>query len=376
MSFRSHTVTRWQYICLSLIYMLYTTIRTLPRQAALSSGPYSWIAALLSFIPLALILLLTDRAFKNAGDGDGLGQIFIKALGNIAGKTVLVLLSLWLILYLAMTMKTMADKYISSSYVGSSPTFFVVLIFLLAFVAVLGRPPVLPRCAEAFFPLIALVMIALFSMGLREIDPHNLPPMPMSEAPDMLSGIPSLVAAQSVVVYLAFLEGQVTHKEKRRAAYFVMLTVMVVSNALLCLTVIGIFGCELTGRLSFAFFVMVRNLTAFNFMERIESVVIGLWVISDFVITASLIFIIASNLRLCFGYGGAEDGKVGAFCMKDGRWLYWAVGAVVLALAISLFSDFFELADLFNTVVPAGNLAAVFGVLPVTVGIGLLRKKL
>jgi len=376
MSFRSYTVTRWQQICLSLIYMLSTTIRLLPRQAALSSGPYSWIAALLSFIPMALIFWLTDRAFRNAEDNDGLAQVFTRALGNTAGKIVVGLFSVWLILYLSVTMKTMADKYISSSYVGSSPVFFLVLIFVLAFIAVQGRFPVLPRCAEAFFPLIALVMLLIFAMGVRDIDTHNLPPMPLSGLPEMLSGIPTLVASQSVAVYLAFLEGNVIHKEKRRGTSFLFLVLMVISIALLCLTSIGIFGSELTGRLSFPFFVMVRNLSVFNFMERIESAVIGLWVISDFILTAALIFIIVSNLRLCFGYGGFMGEKAGFFCMKDGRWLNWAVGALVLGLSIFLFSNSFELADFFNTIVPAVNLGLVFAVLPLTLFIGLLRKKL
>ena len=376
MTFRTNVITRWQQICVCFLCMLSTVIRLLPRQAALTSGPYSWIAALLSFIPLALIYALSNRAFKNAGEEDGFAQLFIRSLGGKLGKALVIVFTLWLIFYLSVMLKNTADKYISSSYQGASPVFFIVIILALSSVAILGSFASLSKTAEAFFPLLALVMVSVLAIGIKDIDTHNLPPLPPAHITKMLSGIPTLAASQSVALYLGFLEGRVVHKEKRNISNFVFLIMMCVTVCLLCLTTIGIFGSELTGALSFPFFVLVRNLSLFNVLDRVESAIIGLWVVSDFILISTFMFIVVSNIRICAGLDQKSHEKTGSFSLKDSRWIIWIVIAVVLALSLTLFPNSFELANFLNITAPIVNASLIFGLLPLILIIGIVRKKL
>lgn len=376
MTFRTNVVTRWQQICVCFLCMLSTVIRLLPRQAALTSGPYSWIAVLLSFIPLVLIYALSNRAFRNAGEEDGFAQLFIKALGGKLGKAAVILFTLWLVFYLSILLKNAADKYISSSYQGTSPVFFIIIILALSTVSILGSFASLSKTAEAFFPLLALVMIIVLAMGVKDVNSHNLPPLPPAHITKMLSGIPTLVASQSVALYLGFLEGRVVHKEKRSGANLVFLIMMCLTICLLCITTIGIFGSELTGSLSFPFFVLVRNLSLFNLLDRVESAIIGLWVVSDFILISTFLFIVVSNIRICIGLDQKSHEKAGFFSMKDGRWINWIVVIAVLTLSLCLFSNSFELADFLNGTAPIVNGILIFALLPLILLIGIARKKL
>lgn len=376
MTFRTNVITRWQQICVCFLCMLSTIIRLLPRQAALTSGPYSWIAALLSFIPLFLIYALSNRAFRNAGEEDGFAQLFIKSLGTKLGKAAVIIFTLWLIFYVSILLKNAADKYISSSYQGALPAFFIVIILALSMISLLGSFASLSKTAEAFFPLLALVMVLVFAMGIHDINSHNLPPLPPAHIPQMLSGVSTLAASQSVALYLGFMEGRVVHKEKRNAANLIFLIMMCATVCLLCLTTIGIFGSTLTGSLSFPFFVLVRNMSLFNVLDRVESAIIGLWVISDFILISTFMFIVVSNIRICAGLDQKSHEKAGALSMKDGRWIIWIVAAAVLTLSLCFFSNSFELAYFLNVTAPIVNSSLIFVLLPIILIIGIARKKL
>lgn len=368
--------TRWQQLCLGFLCLLSLIIRMLPRQAAISAGPYAWISALLSIIPLALIFLLSDRAFKNAGPEEGFAQLFIRALGPGAGKGAILLFTVWLVFYLALVLHNASDRYISSTYQGAPPLFFILILLTMAMVAALNSFRALARTAEVFFPLLILAVALVLFIGLREMDPQNLPPISSSQVPEMLSGIPIITVVQSVSVYFGFLEGRVGQKEKRRGAGFLFILLLVTTVTLICAAVIGFLGTELTRKLSFPFFVMVRNLSLFNVAERIDAVVVGLWVVSDFMITSSLLFIIINNLRICFGLDPVSHESEKRLSFRNGRWITWLCGAVTLALSAVIFPSSFDLAAFFNRIVPLINAGFIFVLLPAILFIGLAKKKL
>lgn len=370
------SASRWQQLCLGFLCLLSLIIRMLPRQAAICAGPYAWMSALLSIVPLALIFLLSDRAFKNAGPEEGFAQLFIRSLGPGAGRGAVLLFTAWLILYLSLVLHNASDRYISSTYQGAPPLIFTLILLALAMVAALSSFRALARVAEVFFPLLILAVAVVFFIGLREMDPQNLPPICASQVPDMLSGIPIITVVQSVSIYFGFLEGRVGQKTKRRGTGLLFFLLLVTTVTLLCTAVIGFLGTELTKKLSFPFFVMVRNLSLFNVAERIDAIVVGLWVVSDFMIVSTLLFIIVNNFRVCFGLDPASHEKEKRLSLRNGRWITWACGAVVLVLAAVLFPSSFQLASVFNTIVPLINAIFIFVLLPTILFIGMARKKL
>ena len=72
---------------------------------------------------------------------------------------------------------------------------------------------------------------------------------------------------------------------------------MCVLVTLLSAFAIGILGAELTAKLTHPFFTMLRNVSLFHAVERFGALVIGLWVLPDFVLVAMLLTLAVNCLR-------------------------------------------------------------------------------
>ena len=84
---------------------------------------------------------------------------------------------------------------------------------------------------------------------------------------------------------------------------------MVVLLCLLITTITGMFGAELTTKMTRPFFVMVRNLVFFRTVERVEALVAMLWLFPDFLLVSLLLWSAQYCLRLIFKLDPAYTGK-------------------------------------------------------------------
>lgn len=370
-----NTITRYQLLCLGFLALLSPIIRLLPQQVVAIAGAHAWLSGLLALLPTLLLLALVLRFLRSAQPSEGFGELFIRVLGRPLGISAIVLFTLWLLFYTAFALRSAADRYIACAYYNTSPAVFVVIMLLLALVPALGRFRALGRTAESLFPLLALVLIIVFAFSFGDVDPLMLYSPVAAYLPSLLEGVPLVANVFSLAVYIGFLEGRIENKASRKKTVMIWLGLMTAAVVLLCVLIVGCFGPELTARLNYPFFVMVRNISLFSFLERLDSVVLALWVISDFVLVSAMLFIVVSNLRLCFGYSQNSDAGEKTLSLKKGRWIIWLCAAALLALALLIAPDAKTLAMLSHRLVPTVNNAFTFGLLPLIIVIGLIRRK-
>lgn len=110
---------------------------------------------------------------------------------------------------------------------------------------------------------------------------------------------------------------------------------------LLC---IGNFGWALTAEMDTPFFIMSRGIGIQGAFERVESVVVALWVLSDLCFLGLMVFAAGRGAQSLFGR--EEIGK-----------LHWPVGGVALLVAIFLLEDGEILTVISETILPLGNIA-------------------
>lgn len=372
---QSTTISRWQQFCLGFLCLLSPIIRLLPGQTALLSGSFGWLSTILSAVPLLLLFLLIRRFLKNALPNEGFAELFIRALGKWPGKIIIMLFTFWLIFYTAFSLRSGADRYISSAYQNSPPAFFVIILLLLALLAVMGSFRAFSRTAEVFFPLLVVVIVLVVFLAYQDIDFACLHPFLLSQTPQVLKGIPPIASVMGVAAYFGFLEGRAREKDKRTKTMFLFMIIMLLVIIALCVTTVGTLGAETAAKYHFPFFGMVRNISFFNLLDRLDALIIALWVITDFALISTLLFIIVNNLRVCFGYlpDSAEKAKI--YDLKNGRWLIWAVGLIIGVLALIFVPNSFDLINLSKNLVPIVNLFFSFGLLPLTIIICLLLRR-
>ena len=121
----------------------------------------------------------------------------------------------------------------------------------------------------------------------------------------------------------------------------------------------GNFGPTLTARADTPFFLMVKGIGIEGTFQRVESLIIALWVFSDLALLALL-------ASACSAAAGT------LFAIRDGGRAALPLVLLALAGALWLFPNAFVLKEIMDRGALAGNLAAGF-VLPVLL---LLVKKL
>lgn len=302
-----------------------------------------------------------------------MGEMIKRAAGNVPGSIVLVLIACNALFYCGFILRSGADRFVSSIYPAATSTPFVFVMLILGFIAALGPKKAIVRTAKIFSPILAAVLVLVLFFGLITIDISNLFPLPCGDMTPIFKGaVPVFNIYAAVLMYCSFLEDQSSIESGRAKHYILwMLPVTLLLTADIA-AIAGNFGAPLTARLTHPFFTMLRDITLFNTIERIEAFVVALWVIPDFIVFATALTVAVKCLLLVFDFKPPEDAPL--WEMKNGRWLIPLCGAVAAAVAFTLSRDFEVMQRYSSFVVPALNLTVSLGLLPLCFIVGKLRK--
>lgn len=369
-------LTTRQLRALSFTALLAPALRLIPGWNADAAGSAAWLSPIAALPALLALAALTALCMKNRRPGEGLGSMLRRALGKRAGGALLLLWAAWLAFYAGFLLRSGAERFIATIYLDAQPLMFVLVMLALALTAALGRVSALGRAAELFRPALIAVLAAVLLFALPEADPACLLPVTLPDALPVLRGAASTVDVGAlIIVHSAFLDGFAPIEPGRGRRSAALAAASCAMLALLTAAVVGRFGAELTARISYPFFVLVRNTELFGAIERIEALVTALWVLPDFALSSLALIAGALCLRLALGYPATAEYKK-PLSLTSGRWSIPLVAAAALAVALTIAPNAGDLEFFSRSVVPYVNLAFCFGALPLALAVGLLRKKI
>ena len=298
-----------QLLALLFAALLAPAIGVLPSQTAALAGEAGWLSALAALPVLLGLCWVLFALLRPAGEGAGLAQVTETVLGRGLGKGVLLLYLLLGLLLLSANARLFALRFLSTSYRNAPLGLF--LLTLLGLTLWLVRKPVR--------------VLGLFGY----------------------------------VVFAAFLGGNVTRGEgdRRRALWWAAAFCLVLTA--LQLVCLGNFGPGLTARMDTPFFMMVKGIGIEGTFQRVESVIIALWVFSDL----ALLNLLAGSCSVL-----AQS----VFSLKERKHAVLPLLLLALAGAWFLFPDAFSLERWMEGPARIGSLLFGF-VIPVLL---LLVKKL
>lgn len=179
---------------------------------------------------------------------------------------------------------------------------FSVLTGLISIIAALGSSRSLVRFAKLVQPVVLGTLGLFLLFALTSIDYKNLLPVTTGDAlPVLAASLPVIDAVGVVLCFSCFLEGSCEYQPRRFRSYALWLIPMLVIFLLLNVAVIGRFGAELTSLLTFPFFTIVRNFVFFNALERLEALIVSLWLFPDFLLVSALLYSAQHCLRCLLG---------------------------------------------------------------------------
>lgn len=365
-----------QLLALCTMMLLAPLLRLIPSGAAVIAGRGAWLTALAA-APLALAyVFFICRLMSARNESEGLGELCLRCLGGKAGKAVLVISAAWFVLYAGFILRSGAERLITTIYPYSTPDIFIIVMGLLCLFAALGSCRSIARTAKLVQPVVLGVLLFIMVFSVMNLQKENLLPISGAYFLPIMKGSLTVTDILSVVLYLScFLLGSVRKDKGSLKSLSIWAGLMLLMVTAVSLAVLGNFGAELTARLTRPFFSLVRNLEFFGSLERIEALVVTLWVFPDFLLVSALLYTAQHILRLCFDLDPSYRGEKRTD-LSAGRWAALPCGAAaaVCAMLIARTPTALELWS--KAIIPIINLCYAFIVMPAIFLVGKLRKKL
>lgn len=366
-------LTQKQFAALIFTSLLSPLLRSVPRASVAFAGRGVWLSVIPAVLLLSLLAAFLSVFIRDLHPGEGFAELFMRWLGPVAGRIVLLLYGAWFLWYAGFVLRSGAARLVAAVY-PESPIFpFLTVMLCLCLLAALGTLRAAGRTAFLLqsFLLAALGLILL--SAAPNIIWQNLLPVPTDNISGILLGGLPFAAMGGLGACFPFLMGYVEPiGEPGRKAMPLVLGFGFI-GLILCLEVTGTFGPGLTEKLSFPFFLMVRDISVFRITQRIEAVVVVLWIFADFILCTAMLRCAYETLRVIFSLPDPEEEKM--FSLRKGRWLLWTEALLVLASGYFISRSSFETAMLSDRIIPFIGAAFVYIGMPLCWFIGFLRGK-
>lgn len=345
---------------LMFVSLLSPIIRLFPKSSVDIGGKAVWLSPLLALPVVLVIYVVIEKIMKKAAPGEGLADMIIKAIGKTAGKGVLVLITLWLIFYTGFVIKSGAERLISSIYPNGQTGLFTVSITIIGIWIAVGDINGIGRLAELMAKIIGIVLTLIIIVGIFDIKADNILPITIYDIGDIAFGALPIINVLSIGTYTAFLDGYTKKDNINKKGIVIVLTIII--TAIILITV-GTMGTKLIESLQHNFFIMIRDMKILGVIERIEAIVIAMWVATDLVYVAML-------LKICGEITVTITGKEKIKIFSS------VSGILAFIIANLIINNAFELHYLSGIVVPIINILIVLLLLPLILVAGeKIRKK-
>ena len=351
-----------QLLALLFAALLSPAVQLLPRSSATLAGEAGWLSALAALPVYLLLCWLVLRLLGRFPEGTGLAEAFQHTLGAPLGKGLTLLYLLWGLVALAANLRSCGQRLLTTSYRNTSLWGFVFLLLAVVLWTARGKLSAFARAGEIFFLILCMALGAVLFFGAFNLEADNVLPVWVEDVPDVLTSAVPVLGTLGHTIFGGFLAGELRRKEgdRRRAlgwaaVFCLLLTAFQLVN-------LGNFGPGLVSRMDVPLYMLAKGIGVRGGFERIESVVVALWVLSDLVLAGVLALACCRMARSVFGLRRAEQAVL-------------PVALLGGAGAVLLFSDGFALRRFTETILTAGNLLLGFAVPLVVCLVAAVRQK-
>ncbi|WP_340025434.1 endospore germination permease [Paenibacillus sp. FSL K6-1096] len=338
-----------------------TSILVIPSGLAHTAREDAWIAALCSLlINLAMVVLYL--AIARLYPGRNLFEILEAGFGRWIGK-IISLLYLFYFLILTGTLLGDLSFFMSSEILPETPVEAIQIVFLSAAVmsASLGIV-VLARVGELLFPWVLFLFLILVLTLIPRIEWNYIRPvLEGGLRPVLLAGYHSAMY-QELIVLMVFLPLVSKPKSGERALLLGTFAGDMLLSIIVLLSLL-ILGIEQTENSTFPAFALAKTINIGNILQRIEGIMITIWVLSFFI-------------KISLLYLSILQGVQNVFQLKNPRLLIYPLAVLFMIVAWNTYINTVYVNEIIAKV--WGNFSAIYLVfLPLLVYvIALIRRKL
>lgn len=288
-----------QFMILTFGLTVGTSVLVTPAGLADMAREDAWLASLgslgLNMLMVGLYIVL-GRMYPDRT----LFEINEIVLGKWLGK-MLTMIYLFYVLILAGTLLGNLGFFFTTEIFLETPIEAIQILFLLAVImcARLGVS-VLARMGELMFPWIVFLFLVLAFTLLPQAKPHHILPMLEDGFAPVLKAALHSSAFQEVIIMMMFVPLVRTPKLASKA-YLTGTLLGCLLLAIVALLSILVLGIEQSANSTFPAYALAKTINIGNFFQRVEGILITIWVLTFFLKTMLLFFTLQRGVRTLTG---------------------------------------------------------------------------
>ncbi len=275
-------------------------LRFIPVSTAGVSGQAAWLAPVISFVLLLPIVFIFKCIYKTYED-KSFAEILEAVFGRLLGKTLTFFYVILMFFLITVNTTSIQEQLAGSIYPDVDPAFFVlVMLAVSAFTVYKGGLTVITRMGEIILPYLALAFLIICSLAVQDIKLSRITPISYLDIVPVVKSSVVISGVEAHLPLIFLLGNNINNKEKIgkygtvTAAFYCLLIII------LLITVIGALGAETTAGAPLPFITTVKLISLFESIERIETLVIGMWILSDFMLISVLLISLLNVFRSLF----------------------------------------------------------------------------
>ena len=351
-----------QILSISFLAVLSPMIK-LPTETTALSGKGTWLASLFAIVPLLLFIWMIKTLLNNRAGTRHLGEIYCNIFGTVLGKILCVCYFLWALVLMMMTVREYSDRFLSSAYRDEVLEVFILVLLAMAFIVAKGSLRTFGRVSEICMKLLAVVIVLVLLFATSNVSFSRVMAVAPQDAGAALRSVPICMSIMGITIFGAFLGPSIRKEPKsgRKMAKWLILFLLLIT--VMQIVVLGALGIELTTHLQFPLFILVKNIALFGVLERMESIVVALWVIADFATVGLMATSALALLKQIFN-------------MKSSKQMISPILMIVFTMSILIATSSFALREFGQNFVRIGELILCFVVPAAAVIVGKIRKQI
>ena len=331
-----------QILVLLFCALISPMVQALPTLTAATAGEGAWLTGLLAF-PALLVMYAVVHLLLRTVPGGGLAQVFQMVLGKVLGGALTILYGVWALFLLCLHARLYAERMLSVGYRNASMAILLLVLLAMLLWQCSKKLAAFARSVEIFYLALSLGLGLVLFFSVSQMALENVLPIWVEDLPGIATATLVPLGVAGMGIYAAFLGGQIAPRDGDKKRCVKWLAVACLVMAALQFGVLGQLGPELSVEIDQPFYVVAESVGIYGAFQRVESVIIALWVFSDLALLGLLVF-------SCRTMVGAILGE------RRRRWLVPALLALTFLGAMFLLPDEFMAREVASRGMLIGNL--------------------
>ncbi|MGB7605118.1 MAG: GerAB/ArcD/ProY family transporter [Lutisporaceae bacterium] len=287
-----------QLIMIFVVMNISPAVRFLPVFAAKSANEAGWISPIAAMPPVCLLIYLLHKIFNKYKE-QNTSEVIKDILGKYIGTALLTVHFFWFFFLTSFFARYNAERLVSSIYTNVNLNFFIIISLIVISYILRSGATAIARMGEILFPIIFIILAFLLALLLPRIRIDTIFPISFNDTMPIIKASVGSLSLYASLFSLFLFSDNIVGKENIGKLYFKGSLVLLIIFIALLLCSFGILGSSVVARSPIPFLSVVKQISIFDTIENIESIVIAEWMLTDALLIATMSILtlnIAKNL--------------------------------------------------------------------------------